>query len=52
KFGGLYAFSNNTDFTLNRAYSAGASYDFGPFTWTGLFSTRYPRTDAKLLPRA
>src|ERR1700755_1554344 len=23
KFGGLYAFSNNTDFTLNRAYSAG-----------------------------
>ena len=31
KFGGLYAFSNNTDFTLNRAYSAGTSYDFGPF---------------------
>ena len=31
KFGGLYAFSNNTDFTQNRAYSAGASYEFGPF---------------------
>ncbi|PRY06364.1 porin [Paraburkholderia sp. BL25I1N1] len=31
KFGGLYAFSNSTDFTLNRAYSAGASFDYGPF---------------------
>ncbi|CAB3772724.1 porin [Paraburkholderia humisilvae] len=28
KFGGLYAFSNNTDFSVNRAYSAGASYSF------------------------
>jgi predicted porin len=31
KFGGLYAFSNNTDFALNRAYSAGVSYSNGPF---------------------
>ena len=31
KFGGLYAFSNNTDFSLNRAYSAGVSYSNGPF---------------------
>jgi len=29
KFGGLYAFSNNTDFAVNRAYSAGASYQYG-----------------------
>jgi predicted porin len=29
KFGGMYAFSNNTDFAVNRAYSAGASYNFG-----------------------
>jgi general bacterial porin, GBP family len=29
KFGGLYAFSNNVDFAINRAYSAGASYHFG-----------------------
>ncbi|MFM0143776.1 porin [Paraburkholderia sp. RL18-085-BIA-A] len=31
KFGGLYAFSNNTDFALNRAYSVGVSYGNGPF---------------------
>ncbi|ABE34702.1 outer membrane porin, OmpC family [Paraburkholderia xenovorans LB400] len=31
KFGGLYAFSNNTDFSINRAYSAGVSYANGPF---------------------
>ncbi|OAJ62260.1 porin [Paraburkholderia ginsengiterrae] len=31
KFGGMYAFSNNTDFALNRAYSAGVSYTNGPF---------------------
>jgi GBP family porin len=30
KFGALYAFSNSTDFALNRAYSAGASYQWGP----------------------
>jgi GBP family porin len=29
KFGGLYAFSNNDDFALNRAYSFGASYNYG-----------------------
>ncbi|TCK32895.1 putative porin [Paraburkholderia sp. BL8N3] len=29
KFGGLYAFSNSTDFAVNRAYSVGASYSFG-----------------------
>jgi predicted porin len=28
KFGGLYAFSNNDDFALNRAYSFGASYHY------------------------
>ncbi|WCM24711.1 porin [Paraburkholderia bryophila] len=31
KFGGLYAFSNNSDFAMNRAYSAGVSYSNGPF---------------------
>ncbi|MFC0698418.1 porin [Paraburkholderia humisilvae] len=31
KFGGLYAFSNNQDFALNRAYSFGASYNYGAF---------------------
>ncbi|RKE38812.1 putative porin [Paraburkholderia sp. BL23I1N1] len=31
KFGGLYAFSNNTGFAINRAYSAGVSYSNGPF---------------------
>jgi predicted porin len=31
-FGGLYAFSNSTDFAVNRAYSAGVSYAYGPFT--------------------
>ncbi len=30
KFGGVYAFSNSTDFSANRAYSAGASYGNGP----------------------
>jgi GBP family porin len=30
KFGGLYSFSNSTDFAINRAYSAGASYGNGP----------------------
>ncbi|SIT51812.1 Porin Gram-negative type [Paraburkholderia piptadeniae] len=30
KFGALYAFSNSTDFAMNRAYSAGASYQWGP----------------------
>jgi predicted porin len=29
-FGGLYAFSNNQDFALNRAYSAGVAYGRGP----------------------
>ena len=32
KFGGMYAFSNGTDFALNRAYSAAASYHYGPLT--------------------
>ncbi|REG49574.1 putative porin [Paraburkholderia sp. BL6669N2] len=32
-FGGLYAFSNSTNFAVNRAYSAGASYATGPFTF-------------------
>ncbi|MFB9121965.1 porin [Paraburkholderia dipogonis] len=31
KFGGMYAFSNNTQFAVNRAYSAGVSYTSGPF---------------------
>ncbi|CAB3797068.1 Outer membrane porin protein [Paraburkholderia ultramafica] len=31
KFGGMYAFSNSTDFAINRAYSAGASFNYGPF---------------------
>jgi GBP family porin len=30
KFGALYAFSNSTDFAMNRAYSFGASYGRGP----------------------
>ncbi|CDY77676.1 Outer membrane protein (porin) [Caballeronia glathei] len=30
KAGALYAFSNNTDFAMNRAYSVGASYNYGP----------------------
>ena len=30
KFGALYAFSNSTDFAVNRAYSFGASYTNGP----------------------
>lgn len=30
KFGALYAFSNQADFSANRAYSFGASYNHGP----------------------
>lgn len=30
KFGGLYALSNNNNFSNNRAYSVGASYTYGP----------------------
>jgi general bacterial porin, GBP family len=30
KFGTLYAFSNSTNFAMNRAYSFGASYNYGP----------------------
>ncbi|MBV8262071.1 MAG: porin [Paraburkholderia sp.] len=30
KFGGVYAFSNSTSFAVDRAYSAGASYNNGP----------------------
>jgi predicted porin len=30
KFGALYAFSNSTQFSSNRAYSAGGSYNWGP----------------------
>ncbi|GAB6850013.1 porin [Paraburkholderia sp. A1RI_3L] len=37
KFGGLYAFSNNTDFAMNRAYSFGASYTNGPLSVAGGF---------------
>ncbi len=32
KFGTLYAFSNGSDFSENRAYSFGASYAMGPLT--------------------
>jgi len=31
KVGALYAFSNSTDFAMNRAYSAGASFNYGAF---------------------
>lgn len=31
KFGAMYAFSNSTDFAVNRAYSGGANYVQGPF---------------------
>lgn len=37
KIGGLYAFSNSVDFAVNRAYSAGASYQYGAFK----FATAY-----------
>ena len=30
EFGTLYAFSNSTNFAMNRAYSFGASYNYGP----------------------
>jgi len=30
KFGGMYAFSNNQNFSADRAYSFGVSYDNGP----------------------
>jgi predicted porin len=30
KFGTLYSFSNATNFAMNRAYSFGASYNYGP----------------------
>jgi predicted porin len=30
KFGSMYAFSNSTSFAVDRAYSAGASYNNGP----------------------
>ncbi|WP_233863972.1 porin [Paraburkholderia adhaesiva] len=30
KFGAMYAFSNSTEFANNRAYSFGASYNYGP----------------------
>ncbi|GAB7539144.1 porin [Burkholderia sp. 3C] len=30
KFGGMYAFSNSTNFATSRAYSVGASYSNGP----------------------
>lgn len=33
KFGALYAFSNSPSFAANRAYSAGASYAFGPLNF-------------------
>jgi len=32
KFGGMYAFSNSTDFAVSRAWSAAASYNRGPLT--------------------
>lgn len=32
KFGGMYAFSNSTGFAVSRAYSAAASYNYGPLT--------------------
>ena len=33
KFGTLYAFSNSTNFSQNRAYSFGASYSYGPLNF-------------------
>jgi general bacterial porin, GBP family len=30
KFGGMYAFSNSDEFAVSRAYSAAASYNYGP----------------------
>lgn len=42
KFGGLYAFSNNSrNFSDNRAFSAGATYNRGPLT----ISAAYMRID-------
>ena len=35
KFGGLYGFSNSTDFSNNRAYSAGVSYSYAGFNFAG-----------------
>ncbi len=35
--GGLYAFSNSTEFAVNRAYSAGASYQYGPFRFAAAY---------------
>ncbi|SDE45673.1 porin [Paraburkholderia lycopersici] len=32
KFGGMYAFSNSNEFAVSRAYSAAASYTYGPLT--------------------
>jgi predicted porin len=35
--GGLYAFSNSPDFAMNRAYSGGLSYAFGPFNFAAAY---------------
>ena len=38
KFGGMYAFSNAAgQFSNNNAYSAGLSYEYGPFTFAGSY---------------
>jgi predicted porin len=37
KFGALYAFSNSTDFSSNRAYSVGASYGNGPLNFAASY---------------
>ena len=37
KFGALYAFSNNQDFATNRAYSVGASYNYGPLNFAAAY---------------
>ena len=37
KFGGMYAFSNSTSFAVDRAYSAGASYNNGPLRFAAAY---------------
>jgi len=37
KFGGLYAFSNSTSFAVDRAYSAGVSYNNGPLRFAAAY---------------
>jgi len=37
KFGGMYAFSNSTSFAVDRAYSAGVSYNNGPLRFAAAY---------------